>query len=218
MCKHGVRRRLLGLALTGSASLLLAACASVDSSTYESSVNLPTTITVEDPYTHHVYWGMDIPVGRALTIDLDRSGDFEWFSVSGRPATSLNWKLTGPGKDESGSLALPGTPVVVVVSYRPSPEYPADYTGPRPGQPGIARPEKQAPAAWPPGIEPQPPAPAPPPLPPAPEPLPQPEGVQPGQAPPPAESVAPSPPADATVPPPADLQQFDEALEPQPTK
>lgn len=217
MCTDGVLTRLLTLAFAAWASVLLTACASTDRSTYESTVNLPTTITVEDPYTHHVYWGMEIPVGRALTIDLDRSGDFEWFSVSGRPATSLNWKLTGPGKDESGSLALPGTPVVVVVSYRPSPEYPADYTGPRPGQPATLQPGNQSQSAWPPGVEPHPPTPAPPPAPPAPAPLPQqPQSAQPQPVPAPVPA-APPPAGDATAPP-TDLQQFDQALEPPPAK
>jgi len=213
--KHSFQTWLLGLALAGS-FWFVTACASLDRATYESTVDLPTTITIEDPYTHHVYWGMEIPVSRSLTVDLDRAGDFEFFRVSGKPATSLHWKLTGPGKDESGSLALPGTPVIVVVSYRPSPEYPAGYTGPRPGEPGVSRVNPTvapSPQSADDNVGPAAPAPMQPQAVPAIEPG-QPAGL-------PTQAPAPVPPNSAQGPanqPPSTMQELDQALEPQEMK
>lgn len=106
---------------------------SMDRHVYRSTVDLPTTISIEDPYNNQSLWQMDIPVGLDLTIDFDREGELEVASVSGLPATSMQWKLIDQRNKgiDHGAIALPGTPVVIRVTYRPAPEYPQAYTGPR---------------------------------------------------------------------------------------
>ncbi|MCC7145220.1 MAG: hypothetical protein IT443_02105 [Phycisphaeraceae bacterium] len=113
------------------AALFLPACASLDRHAYYSSVDQPKTIAVRDPYTNHVFWTMDVPVNHKLKLNFDRKGEIELAKVSGKPATSMTWSLSGPTKHGSGSVKLYGTPVIIDVSLRPAPEYPPNFPGPQ---------------------------------------------------------------------------------------
>lgn len=107
---------------------LLTAC-SQDKHVYYSSVDRPTNVTVYDPYADKPLWIKEIPVGQTLEIDFDRSDEKEWQSVTLKPADQLTWNLyqgdTNDNLVASDRVRLPGTPVMIKVSYRPSPEYPA---------------------------------------------------------------------------------------------
>lgn len=107
-------------------ALAVSACSSEDKHVYYSSVHLPTTISLYDPMTDKPLWVKDIPVGRTLELDFDREGEIEAFSVNTfKPATEMNWLLLDDEsyEEDSGQLQLDGGPVVIKVSYRPSPEY-----------------------------------------------------------------------------------------------
>jgi len=109
-------------------SFFLAAC-SKDEHTYYSSPTLPTNVTVFDTLGDKPLWIKEIPVGKTLKIDFDRLNENEWQRVSGKPATQFSWSLYDDTNEDpiaSDEVALPGTPVRLKVSYRPSPEYPTD--------------------------------------------------------------------------------------------
>ncbi len=109
--------------------------ASTDRYEYASTPNLPTNIKLVDAYSGDVFWEREIPVGQTLIINLDRKGEMELLSVSGRPATKVTWKIYGPDLNkplEKGQKELPGIPVMLKVGYRPAPEYPADYSPSKP--------------------------------------------------------------------------------------
>jgi hypothetical protein len=129
-----------GIKQTISATAIIAAAAitgcdmlprhlpvSIDRHVYESTVQLPTNVAVVEPYSGEVLWSMEVPVEHKLTLDFNRSGEFEPAVISGHPATSMSWRLSGPRK-ESGSVKLPGTPVGMKVSYRQAPEFPEGRT------------------------------------------------------------------------------------------
>ena len=116
------------------AGAVLTGC-SQDRHVFISTVNLPTTVTLYDPLADQSVWSKDIPVGQKLVLDLDREGEEELFSVSGHPATMLTWELYDLDSSEplvEDQMALPGVPIVIKVSYRPSPEYAPGYTPPYP--------------------------------------------------------------------------------------
>ncbi len=119
---------------------------SLDRHVYESTVQLPTNVAVVEPYSGEVLWSMEVPVEHKLTLDFSRKNEAEPASVSGHPATSMSWKLSGARK-ESGKVSLPGTPVGMKVSYRQAPEFP-EGRGPASTQPRIdpIQPEPAAPA------------------------------------------------------------------------
>ena len=109
-------------------SFFLAACSN-DTHRFYSSPTLPTNVTVFDPIADKPLWIKEIPVGKTLEIDFDRLDEKEWQGVALKPATRFTWKLYADTNDDpiaSDEVALPGTDVVIKVSYRPSPEYPAD--------------------------------------------------------------------------------------------
>ncbi len=98
---------------------------------YASTPNLPTNIKLVDTYSGDVFWQRELPVGQTVIIDLDRKGEIELMKVSGRPATKVSWKIYGPDLDqpiEKGTKELPGIPVMLKISYRAAPEYPAHYS------------------------------------------------------------------------------------------
>lgn len=100
---------------------------SQDKHVFHSTVDLPTTVTLYDHLNNRAIWTKDVPVQHTLRLDLDRAGENELMSVSGRPATSFRWSIYGSDSLEAieqERIELPGTPVVLKVSYRPSPEFP----------------------------------------------------------------------------------------------
>lgn len=122
---HHARPRVIGRVLGLVALCLgLTACASFDRHKYYSSVDLPRTVRVVDSFTGEPFWEMDIPVHHTLVLDLDRAGEIESLSVSGKPATRLKWSVKGPRVNKSGSGPLPGTPVYIEQTFRPAPEFP----------------------------------------------------------------------------------------------
>lgn len=106
-------------------SLAITACASFDRHKYYSSVDLPLTVAVRDSFSREALWQMDVPVHHTLKLDFDRGGEIEAIRVSGKPATSLKWSVSGPTYNKKGSAPLPGTPVYIDQTHRPAPEYPA---------------------------------------------------------------------------------------------
>lgn len=133
---------------------------SMDRHVYHSTVQLPTNVQIVEPYSGEVLWSMEVPVEHKLVLDFDRKGEAELVSVSQHPATNMKWWLVpqGKGQKESGSVALNGTPVSMKVSYRKSPEFPADKTPaafevrgepikPEPAAPAADEPAADAPAA-----------------------------------------------------------------------
>lgn len=115
-------------ALMAGAVLMLAACSSQDKHIFYSSPDRPTTLMVYDAIADKALWVKEIPVGQTLELDFDRNGEDESHEISGRPATSLQWRLyLDPDGDpiEDERVELPGSPVLMKVSYRPGPESPA---------------------------------------------------------------------------------------------
>ncbi len=104
--------------------LAITACASFDRHKYYSSVDLPLTVAVRDSFTKEALWQMDVPVHHTLKLDFDRAGEIEAMKVSGKPATSLRWEVSGPTYNKNGSAPLPGTPIYIDQKHRPAPEYP----------------------------------------------------------------------------------------------
>jgi len=136
---HTLAWRGLMVAVTAMA---LPACMSNDMRRFESTIDRPTTVRVVQSMTDGaVVWEMDIPVQHSLTLNLDRVGEFEAFSVNpNKPATSFHWALF----DERGRRLdygledLPGMPVRLEVELRPAPEWPEGYVPP--GQTHTTRP------------------------------------------------------------------------------
>lgn len=113
-------------------AMLLTAC-SRDVHVFNSTVDQPTNVTIYDPMAKQALWTREIPVGQSLRLDFDRAGESglrEFITTNkSMPATQMKWKMyrtdgwTRPLGSES--VKLPGTPVRIDVSYRPSPEYPS---------------------------------------------------------------------------------------------
>ncbi len=101
-----------------------------DTHEFRSSVDLPTTVALHDAARDRTLWTKDIPVEHRLVLDLDRQGENELAEISMRPGTQAKWELFGPPNMKtpvgSDTIALPGTPVMIKVSYRPSPEFPPE--------------------------------------------------------------------------------------------
>ncbi len=110
---------------------MLAACSN-DQHVFYSSVDRPTNITIYDPLADKPLWIKEIPVGQRLELDFDRGDEKELEKVELQPATALTWSLfdnesTASDPIVSEQVALPGTPVLIKVNYRPSPEYPTQH-------------------------------------------------------------------------------------------
>lgn len=124
--------KLFHTALALASTAFLTACASVDQYVFYSRVDRPATVTLYDPLGDKPLWTKDIPVGSHLQIDLNRRDENELASINTeKAATKMSWWLYGPDSDtepvESNEMPLSGTPVVLKVTYRPSPEYPPDF-------------------------------------------------------------------------------------------
>ncbi len=107
----------------------LTAC-SQDVHRFYSSIDRPTNVALYDPMTDKPLWEKQIPVGQTLELNFDRRNEREWQKVSLKPATEFSWKLFKDGNTKpvaSDRLALPEIPVIMKVTYRPSPEYPSGY-------------------------------------------------------------------------------------------
>jgi hypothetical protein len=106
------------------AALCLAACASQDIHIYESTDQLPTTVTIIDTTTHETVWSKPVPLRHRLEVDLDREGENEFIQVSGRPATSMHFRLKDAGGHtvESGDVTLPGRALLIKPVYDRKPE------------------------------------------------------------------------------------------------
>jgi hypothetical protein len=103
--------------LVCAAALALGACASQDRHVFESVHHERMSIQLVDASTGEELWRMPVPPGYKLVIDLDRKGESEVFRVSGRPATSMRWRLYDQDRPnaalEDGRINLPGVPVVL---------------------------------------------------------------------------------------------------------
>ncbi len=113
--------------ITLTLSLFGVGC-SEDRHLFYSSVERPTNIALVDPLSDTPVWIKQVPVGQTLELDFDRGDENELQQVQNKPPTHLTWKLYGHSlKDDpldEETLALPGTPLIIKVSYRPGPEYP----------------------------------------------------------------------------------------------
>lgn len=135
-----MRERVFSLCLLALMMMLVTGC-SDDRSVYYSTVARPTTINLYDSNSGNILWTKAIPVQHRLEMDFDRKDEDEGVSISGKPATTLTWKLCRDGQDEAverEELALPGTDLYVGVIYRPGPEYPDG----KPPEPLISNPKK----------------------------------------------------------------------------
>jgi hypothetical protein len=127
------------LLLPALAGLLMAGC-SQDKHVFKSTIHLPVNVEVYDTASDQVLWRKEVPVGLKLVLDFDRPLEFEPMWTNMQPATSMQWRLYRD--DETKNLEerfkwkeahvehFPGTPIMLRVSYRPAPEYPAGYTPP----------------------------------------------------------------------------------------
>ncbi len=120
--------------LLGLVATALPACVSNDMRKFESTVSRPTTVRIVQAMTDgHVLWEKEIPVQHSLTVNLDREGEFEWFSVNPeKPATSFHWALFDDRgrRLEFGRESLPNLPVRIELAVRDAPEWPAGYVPP----------------------------------------------------------------------------------------
>jgi hypothetical protein len=120
--------------LLGLAAMVLPACVSNDTRKFESTVQRPVTVKIVQAMTGGtVLWEMAVPVQHTLTIDLDRQGEIEWFSVNAdKPATSFDWALLDDGgrRLKGGRENLPNLPVRLELALRPAPEWPEGYLPP----------------------------------------------------------------------------------------
>jgi len=100
---------------------------SQDIHVFKSTADKPITVAVVDPVRDVTVWEMDIPVAHKVKIDLDRQPEFEPIYADLRPPRFLSWRVyheKGGNPIESDRIKLPGTPVLLQVSYRPSGELP----------------------------------------------------------------------------------------------
>ena len=112
-----------------AAGLFAAAGCSQDRHVFRSTVDLPTSVAVVDAMRDATLWQMDVPVQHKLVLDFDHRPELEPIITNTRPATRLAWRMYADGKVmpvKSDRLRLPGTPILVTVSYRPSPELPPE--------------------------------------------------------------------------------------------
>jgi hypothetical protein len=109
--------------------VMLPAC-SEDKYEFDSTMSLPTTVTLYNPLTDKAVWMKEIPVNHKLVLDFDAEGDDAPFEVDSHPATLLSWEVYEYGSQtpvESNEMDLSGAPVLIKVSYRSAPEYPSGY-------------------------------------------------------------------------------------------
>lgn len=118
-------------ALTLATALALGVgCASSDRHVFNSTLSRPVTVSVIDTTNDQTVWTMPVPAGQKLVLDLDHSSTSDNpFTSAGVPANKLSWKTYPLASKamikgyqvgtvvDSGVTALPGTPVVLDVSY-----------------------------------------------------------------------------------------------------
>ena len=127
----------------------LGAC-SQDKHTFISTSSLPTTVQIKDAYSENIIWMKEIPVGHKLVLDFDRPLEIEPLWANMQPATKMQWKLFEVRTDlkrwtvlEKHKVELPGTQIIMKVTYRKAPEFPPGYKAP--GTPPGAPPETATP-------------------------------------------------------------------------
>ncbi|MEX0654597.1 MAG: hypothetical protein WD534_11560 [Phycisphaeraceae bacterium] len=136
------RRPLTLLMFLTLALLMAGGCVSRDRHVFESTPDRPTSVSVIDALDRETLWSMDVPPEHLLIVQFDRSGEVSAASVTGRPATSMDWSLYRVGRHIVGedgrrrvsgdSLQLEGRPVRLEVDYQapaqrdPLPEEDAD--------------------------------------------------------------------------------------------
>jgi len=128
----------LALAAVLLVASLAVGCTSDNTHEFQSKVYQPITITLTDPVRGQELWTYDVPTQHMLVLDYNRrlqsgwGNEAELFGVKNIPPTHMKWKLyKGFGKDvdrqiAKGKLELPGTPVYMQMTLRPTPELPPD--------------------------------------------------------------------------------------------
>jgi biopolymer transport protein ExbD len=127
MQTRSLLRRVGPLAPLALAALLAGCHASNDEEVYQSTVGRPTTVQVQDAFTHAVLWSKDVPPECSLEVDFLHENGTRYLKTDPHPPIGFNWALNSPGGEdlETGDMDLPGTPVIVAQVIRPRPEYPA---------------------------------------------------------------------------------------------
>jgi len=122
------------------AALLATGCTSDNTHEFQSRIYQPITITLSDPARQTELWTYDIPTQHMLVLDYNRElqsgwgNEMELFRVKDIPPTHVKWRLyRGFGKDIDRQIAkcrleLPGSPVKMEMTIRPTPEFPPDTT------------------------------------------------------------------------------------------
>jgi biopolymer transport protein ExbD len=133
MATYPLTRRLGLIALLLALGFALPAChSSNDEEVYQSTVGRPTTVQIQDAFTHQVLWTKDIPPEFSLEVDFEHEGGVRYMSIDPHPPTSFHWEMDNSDEEmiDEGDMPLPNTPVVVAQVIRPRPEY-----APLPGSP-----------------------------------------------------------------------------------
>ena len=128
------------LAACALAALMMTGCTSDNTHEFQSRIYQPLTVSINDPARQAELWTYDIPTQHLLVLDFNRRHQHGWgnenelFGTKDIPATHLKWRLyRGFGKEHrrqisEGVLELPGSPFVMSVTVRPTPELPPDET------------------------------------------------------------------------------------------
>ncbi len=118
--------------------VLAAGCRSNDEHTYKSHVYRPTTVTVVKTPSQEPIWSYDVPGGYVMALDFDSDTRPQRNYVGGPNPTQMNWALYGPETGDvwgvrtespvaTDVVAMPGTTVAILVTYR-EPDAPAATT------------------------------------------------------------------------------------------
>jgi len=128
------------LAACAVAALMMTGCTSNNTHEFQSRIYQPLTVSINDPARQTELWTYDIPTQHLLVLDFNRrnqhggGNEIELFGTKDIPATHVKWRLyRGFGKErrrqiKEGVLELPGSPVSMSVTVRPTPELPPDET------------------------------------------------------------------------------------------
>lgn len=133
------------LMLLAAVLFILPACSSADEHVFRSTIDVPKTITIYDSMRKTELWSKAIPVEHRLVLDFEREGDVPLMKSSLKPAETMKWSLYATNQDdpvEEGVETMPGTPIIMKMTIRPAPEFPAPPAPVIPAEPAT----KPAPA------------------------------------------------------------------------